>query len=143
PTSTLVRTTVVLVGALALLLSPRTVRAAGCPTASFAARIDFSAGSGPTSVAVGDFNGDGKVDLAVVDDPVPGTASSGVSILLATGAGGFGAPTQFAAGSGPLAAAVGDLNGDGKLDLVVANTVSNDVSILLGTGTGSFGAATQ
>src|ERR1700730_8742318 len=55
----------------------------------------------------------------------------------------FGAKTDFGAGSFPISVAVGDFNGDGKLDLAVANEFSNTVSILLGTGTGSFGAKTD
>jgi hypothetical protein len=54
----------------------------------------------------------------------------------------FGAKTDFGTGSLPFSVAVGDFNGDGKLDLAVANGGSNTVSILLGTGTGSFGAKT-
>ena len=87
----------------------------------------------PFSVAVGDFNGDGKQDLA--------TANSGnVSILLGDGAGSFGAPINFAAGDVPFSVAVGDFNGDGKQDLAVVNLNSADVSILLGDGAGNFGA---
>jgi uncharacterized protein (DUF2141 family) len=112
----------------------------GTGTGSFGAKTDFSTGRGANSVAVGDFNGDGKLDLAVATDVT-------VSILRGTGTGTFGAKTDFGAG-GASSVAVGDFNGDGKLDLAVANgdnTVSilggNDtVSILLGTGTGSFGA---
>ena len=70
----------------------------------------------PFSVAVGDFNGDGKQDLAVAND-----GSDNVSILLGDGAGNFSAPTNFAVGDGPVSVAVGDFNGDGKQDLAVAN----------------------
>src|SRR5262249_17708516 len=59
--------------------------------------------------------------------------------LLGTGTGSFATATSFAAGSGPNSVAVGDFNGDGKQDLVVANYFGNNVSILLGTGTGGFG----
>ena len=86
---------------------------------------------------MGDFSGDGKLDLAVAG------GSGTVSILLGTGTGSFGAKTDFGTGTTPFSVAVGDFNGDGKLDLAVANFGSNTVSILLGTGTGSFGARTD
>ncbi|MBI3766863.1 MAG: VCBS repeat-containing protein [Deltaproteobacteria bacterium] len=98
----------------------------------------FVAGNKPISVAIGDFNGDGKSDLAVAN-----LGSNNVSILLGTGTGSFGAATNFPVVSAPVAVAVGDFNSDGKLDLAAANTGSDKVSVLLGTGTGSFGAATN
>jgi hypothetical protein len=107
---------------------------------SFAPHTDFGTGTAPSSVAVGDFNGDGNLDLAVAN-AVPGSAT--VSILLGTGTGSFGAKTDFATGRGPISVAAGDFNGDGNLDLAVSNDGSNTVSILVGTGTGSFGAKTD
>jgi hypothetical protein len=80
-------------------------------------------------VAIGDFNGDGKLDLAVAN-----LGSDNVSIRLGTGTGIFGAATNFATGSGPVSVAIRDFNGDGKLDLAVANFFSGDVSILLNAG---------
>src|SRR5437660_602028 len=100
-------------------------------TVSFAPATNFAVGSSPASVAVGDFNGDGKQDLAVENK-----GSNNVSILLGTGTGSFAAATNYAVGSQPVLVAVGDFNGDGIQDLVVANASSNNVSILLGTGTG-------
>lgn len=92
----------------------------------------------PTSVAIGDFNRDGKSDLALT------TYSQGiVSVAFGDGTGGFGATTNFNVGSGPASVKTGDFNGDGKSDLVVANDASNNLSILLGNGTGSFGATTN
>jgi hypothetical protein len=95
---------------------------------------------------VGDFNGDGNLDLAVANPGNifdNGTDPRTVSILLGTGTGSFGAKTDFGTGISPISVAVGDFNGDGNLDLAVANGRSNTVSILLGTGTGSFGAKTD
>src|SRR2546422_11326533 len=69
---------------------------AAAQTVSFGAKTAFGTGTAPISVAVGDFNGDGKLDLAVANPD-----SDTVSILLATGTGSFGAKTDFGTGSGP------------------------------------------
>src|SRR5688572_33088048 len=63
-----------------------------------------------------------------------------VPVPSALAAFGFGAPANFPTGSFPASVAVGDLNGDAKPDLAVANSNSSNISVLLGDGTGSFGA---
>ncbi|HXH92760.1 MAG TPA: FG-GAP-like repeat-containing protein [Thermoanaerobaculia bacterium] len=114
-----------------------TYTAPACPDVTFGAPLGASAGTGPASIAVGDFNSDGKSDLAIAN-----AGSNNVSILLGTGSGTFGFPyTNFAAGSSPSSVAIGDFNGDGKSDLAVANSGSNNISILLGNGSGAFGPA--
>ena len=92
-------------------------------------------GTLPRSVAVGDFNGDGKPDLTVANQD-----ADTVSVLLGNGDGSFQAPRTFAVGSVPFSVAVGDFNGDGKPDLTVANENVATVSVLLGNGDGSFQA---
>ncbi len=109
-----------------------------CSTPSFGAATNFSVGSTPYSVTTGDFNGDGKLDLATANFD-----SDNVSVLLGNGSGGFGAATNFGAGTSPVSVTTGDFNGDGKLDLATANANSNNVSVLLGDGSGGFGAATN
>ncbi len=95
--------------------------------------------SQPVSVAVGDFNGDGKPDLAVANYD-----SSDVSIFLGNGDGTFTlASNLYPGGYEVRSVAVGDFNGDGKLDLAVANYGSNSVSIFLGNGDGTFTATAQ
>ncbi len=91
-------------------------------------------GSSPFSIASGDLNNDGKIDLAIAN-----INQNNVSILLANGSGGFAAPVTFAVGNQPRSVALGDLNGDQKLDLVTANFNSGTVSVLLGDGLGGLG----
>ncbi len=90
-------------------------------------------GNSPRSVTYGDFNGDGKLDLAIAN-----YLDNTVSILLGNGDGTFQTQTTYAVGSGPYAIITCDFNGDGILDLAVANDGAGTVSILLGKGDGTF-----
>ena len=85
---------------------------------SFAARVEYPIGQGHglTSVATGDLNGDGKLDVAAINE-----GPESVSVLLNSG-NGFQLPVAYATGSLPQSIAIGDLNGDGKADLAIANT---------------------
>lgn len=90
-------------------------------------------GQNPDAIVVADFNGDGKLDIAVTD---PG--SNCVYILLGNGDGTFGPPSTIATGNAPDALVTGDFNNDGKLDLAVANSGDNTVTLLVGNGDGTF-----
>jgi hypothetical protein len=101
-----------------------------------------SGGSFPVSVAIADVNGDGKPDLLVANQGPGGTVSGTVSVLLGNGDGTFQAAVSYGSGgSFTYSLAVGDVNGDGKLDLVVTNAASNTVGVLLGHGDGTFAPA--
>ena len=103
-----------------------------------AAGSPVSAGSEPSSIAVGDFNADGKLDMAV-----SGQGLNKVTILLGNGSGGFApaAGSPINVGNNPSFVATGDFSGDGKLDLAVANLNDSSVSIMLGNGSGGFAQA--
>ncbi len=103
-----------------------------------------SGGSYPVSVAVADVNGDGKPDILVANQGSGGTMLGTVSVLLGNGDGTFQAATSYGTGGSFIySLVVGDVNGDGKLDLVVANAGSNSntVGVLLGHGDGTFATA--
>jgi len=96
----------------------------------------------PMSITSGDVNGDGKLDLVFGAESTPGGPE--LRVLLGKGDGTFQTgPTSNGVGSCPCSLALGDLNGDGKLDIAVANANVNTVSILLGAGNGSFSAAVK
>jgi FG-GAP-like repeat/FG-GAP repeat len=98
-------------------------------------RSDVGVGSRPESVTVGDFNGDGRLDLATVN-----SGTDTVAILLGLGDGTFQAPQDFGVPrEGPGSITVGHFNGDGRPDLATANSFPFDsVSILLGRGDGTL-----
>ncbi|MBE7170258.1 MAG: VCBS repeat-containing protein [Williamsia sp.] len=96
---------------------------------SFAARIDYAAGSNPNSVALGDVDGDGRPEI-VVANYGSGTVSVLRNTSIEAGAALFATQIDFASGSNPFVVALGDVDGDGKPDLVTANTGSNNVSVL-------------
>ena len=91
--------------------------------------------NGPISIAAGDFNNDGKPDLAVA-----GNADNSVRIQLGNGNGTLSSGNSYAVGASPASVAVADLNGDGNLDAVVANAGSATISVLLGNGDGTLQA---
>jgi hypothetical protein len=98
-------------------------------------RFIAESNSSPFAIAVGDFNHDGKLDLAVVSGCCPG---SGVSILLGRGDGTFAPGAYYAAGDQPVSIVAADFDHDGNLDLAVANSLSPYLTILLGNGDGTF-----
>ncbi len=120
-----------------------TIPACAASAPSFLTAKTFPTGtyglSNTVCVATSDFNGDGHLDLVVVNQGfgqkhVPGF----VAVLLGNGDGTFQPAVEYTAGGVPDYVALGDFNKDGKIDLVVANSSSNNVSILLGNGDGTF-----
>ena len=115
---------------------------------TFQAAVNYPAGFGPSSIAVGDFNGDGNPDLVVTNASSADNGAGGttVGVLLNNGDGTFQALVSYPSGSEPHSVAVGDFNNDGKLDIVAGNFGGGDgttISLFLGNGDGTFQAAVE
>jgi hypothetical protein len=108
----------------------------------------MSADDEPASLVTGDFNGDGRPDVAVANHRNQGSQINNlgsVTVLLATTTGSLQFSQKFSVGYGPVAIATGDFNQDNKLDLVTTNLaqgMGGNLSIALGFGNGTFNTAT-
>ena len=102
---------------------------------TFQSMIPYTIGLSPTSVAIADFNGDNRPDLAVSN-----SGNNSVSVLIGFGNGSFAAQKVIPIGNSSAAqwVAVGDFNGDRQADLVVANPKLYTVALLIGHRNGSF-----
>jgi hypothetical protein len=120
---------------------------------TFQPASNIDAGLGSRFVALGDFNGDGKLDIVTANtsyliDPRHGfyqILENDVWVFLGNGDGTFQAGQVYDAGPGPIAVAVGDFNHDGIPDLIVVNGgipgpggLGQSVALLLGNGDGTF-----
>jgi hypothetical protein len=113
--------------AVGLLLAPTAVA-----RSAFRAAVDYHVGTGPESVALADFNGDGRADIVT-------GGSADVSVLLSGAGGGFARAVREPAGDTPMTVAIGDLNGDGHNDIAAARAGdAGGISVLLGRGDGTF-----
>jgi hypothetical protein len=102
---------------------------------TFKAHTDFATGLQPISVAAGDFNGDGKLDLATAN-----FNNDNISVLIGKGDGAFQPHVDYATSNSPDFVAIGDLNGDHKDDVLATSAFASQVSVLRGNGDGTLQA---
>ena len=126
------------VAALGLLGGFATPDTHAVTTATFGNPISTAVPQALVAMVTADINGDGKPDrVAASNSPLVG-----VYVMLSQGNGTFNSPTFWWSGTSPiLALAVGDVDSDGKLDIVAAGYYDGNVNVLLNNGAGTFGAA--
>ena len=110
------------------------------PQSGFNPPSPYTTGPDTLASVVGDFNGDGKQDIAVLDinfNAPEGSPPGLVSILIGRGDGTFKPAVQYSVGMQPNTLAVGDFNNDGKQDIAIADG-NNGVALLFGVGDGTF-----
>jgi hypothetical protein len=104
--------------------------------------VNYLVGTYPQSLVIADLNGDGKADIAVTEcaSTTECAVPDPISILPGKGDGTFGAAHTFTdvTDESALGIAAADFDGDGKMDLIIADSYSNDVTELLGNGNGTF-----
>ena len=120
----------------------------GVGNGGFGQAITFGITSAPIAVAVGDLNKDGTPDLSILEDCGAATCTQpgSVEILIGAGDGSFQSTVSYPVGYSPTSLAIGDIDGDKKLDILVANRCGTDVTclspgtatVLIGDGTGKF-----
>ena len=103
---------------------------------TFQSPIFFNPGTGARSIATGDFNGDGHLDLVVANSS-SNNSNKIASIILGNGDGTFQPPVAYTVGRGPYSVAVADFNGDGALDVAVA-IANRATTVMYGRGDGTF-----
>jgi hypothetical protein len=115
-------------------------------TVSFAAKVEYAAGTGPQGIMIGDIDSDGLPDLAITNADGGGTSVRVLRNTSTSGTLSFVNSGNFTTGGGPYDLALGDLDGDGKLDIATVNHGGQNVSVLLNTsasGTVSFATKTD
>jgi flagellin-like hook-associated protein FlgL len=109
---------------------------------TFAARVTLASTLDPVGVTIGDFNGDGKQDIAALD-----MGSPTLSVFFGNGNGTFQAPISTATGAtGPnygFDIQAADVNLDGRADLITSGSSEANISVFLGNGNGTFAARTS
>jgi hypothetical protein len=110
---------------------------------SFSAAVSYLVGDFPGTIVAADFNGDGKVDLAALDNVTGVAYVNKVWVLLGKGDGTFQPAVSTATGTGSGYLACADLNSDGKLDLIIADEFASAMAIMMGNGDGTFQAANE
>ena len=117
----------------ATVITNETVMGYGIQPWSFASPVNYATGVAPYGVAIGDIDGDGKPDIALAN-----SGGNTISLFRNTSTATtttFAAKFDIVTGSNARSIAIGDINGDGKPDLAVANFGSNTISVLRNTAT--------
>lgn len=113
----------------------------GSGDGTFGVPVALAVGRGAQAVALGDLNGDGKLDLVTGNSPSYLNPGASFSVLLGRGDGAFDARVDYAVDGAPQRIGLADMNGDGRLDVVSSNGTDGTFSVWLGNGDGTLTAA--